>query len=129
MKLPNFRLYDTQATTSLVTGVAGVIFCVMMALVVFHNLDKKAMVVVYNDRAGIGQYRQALVYLFGAVCMLIGVLSGVMGFNSMGQKRNNRQSHSWLGMTLGAICLAAAPVLIFAWKTMSEPLIQKSLNG
>jgi hypothetical protein len=127
MKLPNFRLYDVQATASTLLGILGL--CCVLALVcfVFKGFNWQEKVVRYNPDAGMGAYRKPLVIGTTALAALIGISAGALGFNSLGQKRNSRQGRSWLGMSVGALVLAGAPVLFYAWERFSEPII-RSLN-
>jgi formate hydrogenlyase subunit 3/multisubunit Na+/H+ antiporter MnhD subunit len=124
MKLPNFRLYDVQATASMVIGILGLLCIVVLAWFVFHNFDMQEKVVHYNPDGGLGAYRRPLVMLFTAVALLVGATAGILGFNSLGQKRNNLQRRSWLGMTVGALVVAGAPILLYAWLRFSEALIR-----
>ena len=124
MKFPNFRLYETQANASLVLGVVGLIGLGMLAFVVFKNFNAQHMTVPYNPSAGLGVFRKPLVYGGTAIELLVGGTAAILGFNSLGQRRNPRQGRSWLGMTLGALVVAGAPILFFAWRKLSEPIIQ-----
>ncbi len=123
MKLPNFRLYDTQATAALAVAVLGLLSVVGLCVVVLWRFDAENMVILYNPKGGVGQYRPYLVYGFSAVTFLLGVISAILGFNSLGQKRNKLQGRSWLGMTLGALAIAVVPILYYTWSSFSEPLI------
>jgi len=124
MKLPNLRLYDTQATFSLGVALCGILGVLALAVVVFKGFNAENMSVLYNPEQGLGAYRGPLVYLFTTGTFLLGALSGLLGFNSLGQRRNTRQSFSWVGMTLGALAMAGAPILFYSWRQFSEPLIQ-----
>lgn len=124
MKLPNFRLYETQATAALVLAVLGLLSVFALSGVVFLHFNAEHMVIPYNPDAGMGQYRPYLVYGFSAVTFVLGVIAGILGFNSLGQKRNSLQGRSWLGMSLGALAIAAVPVLFFVWSSFSEPMIR-----
>ena len=119
MKLPNFRLYTTQATTGLLAGLAGLACLGMLAACVFYNFQPENMIIPYNPE-GRGQYRFYLVMGLTGTCLLIGAIAGVMGFRSMGEKRNTRQGHSWAGLALGTLIIPAAIVLCHIWRTLSE---------
>jgi formate hydrogenlyase subunit 3/multisubunit Na+/H+ antiporter MnhD subunit len=123
MKLPSFRLYEVQATASLLIAMLGLLCVVILTWCVLRGFDAQDRVVRYDPAGGLGQYRRALVFGFTAITLLVGVSAGLLGFNSLGQKRNSRQGHSWLGMTIGALVVAAAPILFFAWQVFSEPII------
>ncbi len=123
MKLPNFRLYDTQATTALCVAILGLVGVAMLTFCVFKGFSAEFMVVRYNPKGDIGAYRKPLVYGLTAVTGVLGMVAGILGYNSLGQKRNSKPGRSWLGMTIGALALAAAPVLFFAWVQFNDPII------
>ncbi len=129
MKMPNFRLYETQATSAMLAGVLGFIFLMGLAVVVFKGLDTQQWIIPYSDRLGWSQYRQSVIYASTPVVLLLGALAGILGFRSLGQARNTKQGRSWMGMTLGAICLALAPVMISAWIQLSEAVITGDPKG
>jgi FtsH-binding integral membrane protein len=123
MKLPNFRLYDTQATASMVLGLWGVVCTLMLAILVFKGFVVEDLSVTYDPRGGLGQFRKPMVFATTALVMTTGGVAGILGFRSLGQRRNSKQGRSWLGMTLGAIVVAVAPVMFFAWRMFSQPII------
>jgi hypothetical protein len=124
MKLPNFRLYETQATFSMLLGLAGGICAAMLAVCVFRGFDTAEFAVTYDPDGRFGRFRRPLVYGLTVITVLAGVVAVWVGFRSLGERRNTRQSHSWLGMMLGALVVAAAPVLCFAWRQFGQPLIK-----
>lgn len=124
MKFPNFRVYETQATTAMILGVLGLAGIAMLTLFVFWGFVADQMVIVYDPAGARGQFRKALVFMTAALSMVVAVVAALMGFNSLGQARNTKQGRSWLGMTLGAVNFAAALVLLVAWLRLSEPVIK-----
>jgi len=129
MKLPNFRLYDVQATAAMLAGIAGLLSVIALTWFVFHGFSWEEKVVQYDPERGLGAYRKPLVMLTTAVAVVVGGTAGLLGFNSLGQKRNARQGRSWLGMTIGALVVAAAPILLVAWLRFSEPIIRNLNKG
>ncbi len=123
MKLPNFRLHETQATMALLTAVVGAICLIGLCVIALKGIDLKNSIIPYNEKAGLSQYRKPLVFAVGPVCIILGVTAGILGFRSLGQPKNHKQGRSWLGMTLGAVIVAVAPVIIAAWVQLSEPMI------
>lgn len=128
MKMPNFRLYSTQATTSMVVGIAAMLSVLCLAAVVFKNLDREKVesgriVILYSGSAGFSQHRPMAVKLGTAFTVVLGAVAGIMGFSSLGQKRNERQSHSWFGLLLGAMATTIAPLLFLAWQMLAEQVI------
>ncbi len=124
MKLPNFRVYETQANTSMILGLAGLAVVAFLSLCVFHGFDAGQKVIVYDPSGPRGQFRRMLVFLTAALAVAAGVVAGLMGFNSLGQARNTKQGRSWLGMTLGSVNFAAALILLVAWLRLSEAVIR-----
>jgi hypothetical protein len=125
MKLPNLRLSETQANLALVFSLLGVISLPVLAFLVFKNFDFTDKSIRYNPDVGLGQYRGPLIYVGTGLASGACILAGLLGFNSLGHKRNNKQTYSWLGMLLGAVTFALLIVMFFAWRQLSEPLILK----
>ncbi len=121
MKLPNLRLYDTQATISSVFGVFGVICTLSLAFFVLQPLDTEHMVITYDPES----LRKPVVYGATAAAGLAGALAGALGFNSLGQRRNTKQGRSWLGMASGALVVVGALVLFYTWRVLSESAIRE----
>lgn len=124
MKLPNFRLYETQATASVILGVFCILCVLLLVGFVFRGFDTELKTISYDPRGGLGQFRKPLVYVTTVAVVGSGAVAGLLGFSSLGQRRNLKQGRSWLGMTLGALAVAVAPVLFFAWRLFSEPIIR-----
>ncbi len=124
MKTPNFRLYDTQATTGVVVGIAAIgCLAALMYCSVGRGLDLDQGVIAYSPKSPWGQYRNYMVMGLTAVSLVLGTAAGLLGFNSLGQKRNNRQARSWLGLAMGAFVDALAPVFFLAWWILKESII------
>jgi len=115
MKMPNFRLYDTQAIVSAIVGVISVLFVVALFIVVARNFDPHAKVIWFNPK---NKVREPLIFAATAGAVLGGIIAGAMGFNSLGQKRNNRQGMSWLGLALGALSFVLAIMGLVAWQKL-----------
>lgn len=129
MKKLNFRLYDTQATVGMIAAVAGLVLALGTAVVVFKGLDTSQWVIPYNKEGGKSQYRQPIIFAAAPVAIILGLTGGILGFRSLGQAKNTKQGRSWLGMTIGAVVVAIAPVLIASWKQLSEPMITAAKDG
>lgn len=123
MKLPNFRLYDTQAKFATILGVLGVVGACGLAYLVFKGFKADEMTIYYNADSGLGKWRPWMVRAAAGGSILVGLLAGILGFNSLGQKRNSKQNLSWLGLLSGAISLSAGAVLFFAWSKLAETVI------
>lgn len=127
MKMPNFRLYDTQATFGATLGVLGLLSIFALGVLVFKNFDTQQKVIWYNPASkGLTRFREPAVLAVAAGTVLIGGVAGVLGFNSLGQKRNNRQGMSWLGLALGALSIVLAALALVAWMRMRIPIISSA---
>lgn len=124
MKLPNFRQYDTQATFGALLGVFGLMGLAVLTVVTFRNFNTKQGVIWFNPSEGFGRYREMIILSLTAITALIGIIGGALGFNSLGQKRNNKQGLSWTGMMLGAFATIAALVVLFAWLRLKMAIIK-----
>ncbi len=125
MKLPNFRLDETKATASLVIGLVALLGIAALVVLVFRGFVSGENVIYYNQESGLGRFRPYLVYGATAATCLLGFVAGLLGFVSLGQKRNNKQGHSWAGLATGAVGISFAIVLFFAWRFMSEAAIME----
>lgn len=123
MKLPNFRLYDTQAKAALIFGIVGIFCIAALTVFVFRNFSWAEKEIYYNSKQGFGKYRPYLVQGTTAISVVIGFAAGMLGFNSLGQKRNNKQSFSWMGLLMGTLSVSLAVILLYAWRTLSATVI------
>jgi len=122
--MPNFRLYDTQATFGATLGVLGLLSIFVLGVLVFKNFDTRQKVIWYNPTSkGMTRFREPAVLAVTAATVLVGAIAGALGFNSLGQKRNNRQGMSWLGLALGALSIVLAALALLAWMRMRIPII------
>ncbi len=123
MKTPNFRLYDTQARAAILLGCVSLLAVVILAYLVFRGFSFEDHRIYYNAQQGIGRYRPWLVIAGAGMGFLIGITAGLLGFNSLGEKRNNKQGFSWFGVLAGALSIVASLVLFMSWRILSEPII------
>ncbi|MCG8404960.1 MAG: hypothetical protein MI923_07170 [Phycisphaerales bacterium] len=120
MKGPNFRLPNTQASASLFIGILGLLSMAALVFLVFKGYNAEFKTIPYNASEGLGRFRPYFVYGGTAASLVIGGVAGLLGFNSIGQKRNDKQASSWLGMAAGALTVSIAPILFYAWRVLSE---------
>ncbi len=123
MKMPNFRLHETQAQASLLFGLLACLSAAVLCVLVFWNFDPEMRVIPYSAVSTFGRYRKILVAAGTAITVGIAVIAGMLGFNSLGQKRNSRQGLSWIGLIIAAVTLSSAIVLFVAWMELSQPII------
>mgnify|MGYP003395558207 FL=1 len=125
MKMPNFRLSETQATASMVVGVVGLASLAVLSMVVLKNFNTQTWTILYNELSQFGKFRKILVMLFTASTILFGCVALAMGFSSLGQKKNTKQGRSFMGMAIGGVAIAVAPVLLVMWIQRAESVINK----
>ena len=125
MKMPNFRLSETQANAAVLLGLLGLVTLALLGFVALKNFNTQTWTILYSGTSTWGRYRGTLVYLFTAIAVLLGVVAVAMGFSSLGQKRNTKQGRSFLGMAIGAVIVAIAPMFFTMWLWRSEEVIQK----
>ena len=125
MKMPNFRLSETQANVAVLVGIVGLVSVCVLAFVTLKNFNRETWTILYSGTSSWGRYRGMMVYLCSAIAVLLGCIALALGFNSLGQKRNPRQGRSFLGMAIGAVIVAIAPVFLTMWIWRAEEIIQK----
>ena len=124
MRLPNFRSFTTQAVTGILLASLAVVTVMALAYCAIRGLDWENKVINYNAKEGMGQYRPNLVLGLTALTVLISLGAGALGFNSLGQKRNERPGLSWLGLAVAALCIPAAVSIFFFWNTFAESILK-----
>ena len=124
MKMPNFRLSETQATASMVFGTMAVLSLAALGAVVLKHFNTTTWTILYSEVSTFGRYRKVLVFTFTAICELLGIVAIAMGFKTLGHKRNTKQGRSFLGMAAGGVAFAIAPVLMVLWMSRAEAIIR-----
>ena len=103
----SLRRYDTQAQVSVLVSLASVVSLAGVAFVIFQQFRWDELVIYY------GPNRKLAVMLGTAITLLLSAIGLAMGFNSVGQRRNEKQGWSWIGFFIGAGVFCAA-IVIFA---------------
>lgn len=106
----SLRRYDVQATCATVLALVSVAPVAVAVGLVFRN---------YRSGLGAITYREDTLYLpvllaCLAVAVLTSVFAAILGFNSAGQRRNEKQARSWIGFLVGGMCLTVAVVVAIA---------------
>jgi hypothetical protein len=119
----SLRRYDVQARTSVVLSVASfVCFLGLTALVFRHPmLALKEKVIVYNPDG----LRAPLTYAFGLLSLGLGAAGFGLGWNSAGQRRNDKPVHSWVGFFLGGGAITLTLILLFLFRKWGEPILKQ----
>jgi len=124
MKLPNFRSFTTQARTSVLLALMAVATVAALGFCAVRGYDRQNNVINFNSNEGYGQYRPIMVLALTALTFVISMGAGALGFNSLGQKRNEKPGLSWIGLALSALCVPVALTLYFFWKAFSESIVR-----
>ena len=141
LKRADGKLFDLQAFTGKIllnTAGAGAAFEIMPLL----NGNDAFNNPLQYDCTGYGgasfSYTTALasydtyqIHMWGdfaltALTLLIAFGAGALGFNSLGQKRNEKPGLSWLGLAVATLCIPAALFFFFFWRTFAEAVLDKA---
>lgn len=125
MKLPNFRLYTTQARGSVLVSIATLGVLAALAYCALHGLRWADKAILYNPNGAFGKFRPNLVLVLTGTTILFAIIGGLLGFNSLGEKRNEKPGFSWLGLLVSALCIPAAMTLFFFWTAFNEGIVGK----
>ena len=111
MALSNLRRFDVQATYAVVLGCVAVLPFLAAGMLAFTRYNRELGQIVYGSR---GMFVPAFL---GAVLssMLPAALAFFLGWNSAGERRNERQGRSWLGFFLGGTVLTLDIILVLAF--------------
>ncbi len=106
----NLRRYDVQARVSVVVSSASALFVIATAVLVFWpgRVDWEAWTIAYR----LGSARWLAVMGCGALAALLSLTGLSFGANSAGQRRNDKQTQSWIGFFAGAFCLTLTILLL-----------------
>lgn len=113
----SLRRYETQARASLVVSLASVVSLCGLIVLIARNFGWRELVILYGNPA----YR-LMIYAAALVTMGLATLGLGFGFNSAGQRRNDKPQLSWMGFFIGAVVLCLVVVLLFFFQTRSEVL-------
>ncbi len=111
MALSRLRRFDVQARYAAVLASASVIPCVGAAAVLVWKYDATLGQIVYGAAGKV-----VPVFL---VCVLVSLLpasvSFLLGWNSVGQRQNDKPSRSWIGFFVGGAVVTMDVILMIAF--------------
>jgi len=115
----SLRRYENQALFSVVLGITACLSLIAQALMIFRNLNWAEKVILYGNPT----YKY-MILLTSLISLGLGVGAVGFGFNSAGQRRNEKPQLSWAGFFLGAgvICLAVIFTSIFQIRSEFLPI-------
>lgn len=111
----SLRRYETQAQFGAVLSVVGLVMLIPLAVLVFRNIDLEELAIYYGN-----PLRQILVLGFGGLAFSLGFAASGLGYNSAGQRRNEKPGLSWLSFFLGAVAMCLAIILVFIFRSRGE---------
>ncbi len=106
----SLRRYDVQATYAVALALISLIPVAGALYLVCRNYRSEFRAIIYSSE----YYLPALLACL-AVAVLVSLVALILGFNSAGQRRNERQFRSWFGFLLGGASLTAAIVVGIAF--------------
>ncbi|MFQ5491812.1 MAG: hypothetical protein ACE5GE_13920 [Phycisphaerae bacterium] len=118
MAKSSIRRFDVQAKWSLAFSVASGLCCLALMALLARNWRGDIQQILYRAE---GKYQPVIVLVAG-LTMLLSTVGLVFGFNSAGQRRNEKQMLSWLGFFGGTAVLALAVVLFAAFVLLRLPV-------
>ena len=113
----SLRRYDTQARVSAIFALASILTLIVMTYFVFRGTEWSEFVIYY------GRNRKPIVYLAAAVNLFMATVAFGLGFNSAGQRRNDKQQLSWIGFFVSAGVIVMTFVLLYMFRTRGEQVI------
>ena len=111
MGLSSLRRFDVQATYAAVLSALSAGPAVLAGVLLLQRYNSELAQIIYGSK---GKF---LPTFLGCVLasMLLGGTGSVLGWNSAGQRRNDKPARSWLGFFLGGGVLTLDLVLILAF--------------
>lgn len=118
MGLGNFRKFDVQACWSLALSCVGAVCAAGAVAMIMYRWDPQLQSIVYGHGTKYTPVFMAAIAV-GIFASLFGLF---LGWNSAGQKRNDRQQFSWIGFFLGTFALSVVIVSAYAYVTLRQGL-------
>lgn len=108
--MSSLRRYDVQATFAFVLGVISVAPLAVAVWLTLRNYQSELGQILYGSRSYLLVHHGSLV---GA--MVPSFLAILLGWNSAGQRRNEKQSSSWIGFFVGGTVLTVAIIVLIGF--------------
>lgn len=107
--------HDTQARLSVVLSALALVGLVGVVILIFSgHIDYQEKVITYGRNRGLA------IQAATAGTLLLGAIGFVMGLSSAGQRRNDKQTLSWIGFFLGATVICLVIVAFFFFRLRGE---------
>ena len=111
----SLRRYDTQARVSVIVSLASVVSLIAMVVMLIRNFVWSELVIFYGNPV----YKM-IVYGAAFATLVMSAFGFGFGFNSAGQRRNDKPRLSWIGFFIGAVAMCLTIVLLFLFRSRSE---------
>lgn len=118
MAMGSIRRFDVQAKWSMFFSLASVVTCLGMFALLARNWDGQVNLVKFRH----GGAFQLIYLAFTGLTMVLSAFGLSLGFNSAGQRRNDRQKLSWTAFFVGVSVLAFAIILLAAFWLLKQPI-------
>ena len=111
MARASLRRYDVQAVYALILSAAAVVPCLGAAALFYKDFHFDVGQIIYQEGS------KFLPAYLGTIAIsgLLGVIGFLLGWSSAGQRRNPRQTWSWVGFFLGGFVTTADLILLVAF--------------
>jgi hypothetical protein len=110
----SLRRYDTQATLGLYCSLAALLCLIVQAWFIFQHLNWDEWIVLYGPR------RRIAILMACAATIGLAVIGAALGFNSAGQRRNEKGQLSWIGFFTGALVISLSIALFLLFWSRGE---------
>ena len=117
MARSSIRRFDVQAKWSLAFSLVSVLSCLALVFLLFRNWTPETHQITFRN-----PLFKVVCVGFSGVTMILAVFGLALGFNSAGQRRNEKQRLSWTGFFVGAGVLAVACILFLAFYLLRAEL-------
>lgn len=108
----SLRRYDHQARVGMIVSLASLVPLLGVMFLVFRHVDYSDWTIYY------GPGRKVPLFAGAVVALLMAAIGLGLGWNSAGQRRNDKQQMSWIGFFVGAgvLCLTFLLMLLFRFR-------------
>lgn len=107
----SIRRYDVQATYSVALALAALLPCLAAVGLALRNYQSDLGQIVYGSKG----YFLPLFAGSTLISLLLAGVAFVLGWNSAGQRRNDKPRRSWIGFFLGGTVASMDVILLIAF--------------
>jgi len=111
----SLRRYETQARASVIVALASVASLLGLVFLFSRNFVWSETVIVYGNPS-----YKLMVYGAAFVTLVLSAFGFGFGFNSAGQRRNDKPQLAWIGFFIGATVLCLTIILLCCFRARTE---------